>query len=178
MRSATTWRRGARVRDDWPGHLATARQLVTSLAALVVTDREISARAQSRISGIESAADSDPSPDLAAELDALAARAETASWQDAAAGLAAWGRRMDAVTAEVAQRVAAHQALLDRRIELRGRLDAYEAKAARMNRLEDAELAALRRRAHDALYTAPTDLVVAGDLVRDYQEALRREPSP
>jgi hypothetical protein len=166
------------VRDDWPGQLATARQLVTSLAALVVTDREVTTRARSRISGIRSPADSDPIPDLAAELDALAVGAETASWQDASAGLAAWRRRMDAATAAVAKRVAAHQALLDRRIELRGRLDAYEAKAARMHRLEDAELAALRRRAHDALYTAPTDLVAAGELVRDYQEALRREPSP
>jgi hypothetical protein len=166
------------VRDDWPGHLASARQLVTSLAALVVTDREITTQAQSRISGVEPPADSDPSPELAAELDALAARAETASWQDAAAGLAAWRRRMDAATAAVSQRVTAHQALLDRRSELRGRLEAYQAKAARMHRLEDAELAALRRRAHDALYTAPTDLVVAGELVRDYQDALRREASP
>jgi hypothetical protein len=164
------------VRDDWAGQLAAARRSVTSLGALVVADGEIGTRARSRISGIDAPANGDPCSELATELDAIAARADTTSWQDAAADLAAWRQRVEAATAAIEQRVAVHQALLDRRTELRGRLDAYVAKAARLHRLEDAELSALRHRAHDALYTAPTDLVEAGELVRDYQDSLRGEP--
>jgi len=48
--------------------------------------------------------------------------------------------------------------LLDRRAELRGRLDAYRAKAERLGLAEDLNLAALHKQAHDVLYTRPTDL--------------------
>ena len=73
---------------------------------------------------------------------------------------------------------AAHQALLDERDELRGRLDAYTAKAGRLGRLEDTELAALRRRAHEALHTAPTDLVMPSDLVRRLPGSASRRAQP
>lgn len=64
------------------------------------------------------------------------------------------------------------QALLDRRAELRGRLDAYRVKAARLQRSEDAELTALHRRAHDLLWHAPCDLAAATSAVLAYQRAI------
>ena len=64
------------------------------------------------------------------------------------------------------------QGLLDRRAELRGRLEAYHVKAARTNRSEDEELVVLHQRAHDLLWRAPCDLAAATTAVLAYQHAL------
>jgi len=62
--------------------------------------------------------------------------------------------------------------LLDRRAELRGRLEAYRAKATGRGHAEDTELVALHRRAHDVLFTAPCDLRAATLAVTRYQRAV------
>jgi hypothetical protein len=62
--------------------------------------------------------------------------------------------------------------LLDRRSELRGRLDAYCAKAARLGHAEDAELGALHREAHELLFTTPCDLRASTVAVARYQHAV------
>lgn len=62
--------------------------------------------------------------------------------------------------------------LLDRRTELRGRLEAYRAKATRLGHAEDSALSALHRAAHDVLFTAPCDLVEATRAVGRYQQAV------
>src|SRR5436190_922071 len=72
-------------------------------------------------------------------------------------------------------------ALLGRRDELRGLLDAYQAKAARLGAAEDIELAAHYRQASDLLWTAPCDLAAATAAVTRYQQAIlalseRRQP--
>ncbi|MBB5953521.1 hypothetical protein FHS29_000091 [Saccharothrix tamanrassetensis] len=61
---------------------------------------------------------------------------------------------------------------LDRRSELRGRLDAYRAKAAARGYAEDAGLAALHRAARDALHSAPCDLRAGTVAVARYQRAV------
>jgi hypothetical protein len=63
--------------------------------------------------------------------------------------------------------------LLDRRAELRGRLDAYRAKAERLGRAEDLALAGLHDRAHALLFTAPCDLAAATRAVNRYQRAVQ-----
>jgi hypothetical protein len=65
---------------------------------------------------------------------------------------------------------------MEARRELRGRLDAYRAKAQAVGRAEDIRLDGLFRVAHEALYRAPCDLDEAERLVRVYQTALA--PSP
>jgi hypothetical protein len=62
--------------------------------------------------------------------------------------------------------------LLDRRTELRGRLEAYRAKAARLGHAESATLSALHRAAYDVLFTAPCDLLEATRAVGRYQRAV------
>jgi hypothetical protein len=62
--------------------------------------------------------------------------------------------------------------LLRRRAELRGRLDAYQARAARMGLAEHADLAARHRAAQDLLYTSPCDLSTATRAVVAYQRYL------
>jgi hypothetical protein len=87
------------------------------------------------------------------ELTALRARLGPAL--DAARGLAAGGG-----------------ASLAQRNELRGRLDAYHAKALALGRAEDSGLDGIYRQARDALFTAPCDLQHCESLVLAYQREL------
>lgn len=63
-------------------------------------------------------------------------------------------------------------ALLARRDELRGLLQAYRAMAGGRGRGEDGGLEALHQQAYDVLWRAPCDLDHAARLVADYQEAV------
>src|SRR5207237_464342 len=94
--------------------------------------------------------------------------------QQAAAAVARAGGlvrlRQDAQRHRDAERAAT--ALLRRRDELRGLLDAYQAKAARLGAAEDIELAAHYRQASDLLWTAPCDLAAATAAVTRYQQAI------
>src|SRR5436190_243719 len=107
-----------------------------------------------------------------------------ALWQGGSVGTARLGRlRKQAAAAgqrcRDVQRAAA--ALLGRRDELRGLLDAYQIKAARLGAAEDSELTKLYDEAHELLWTAPCDLAAAGAAVTRYQQAIlalsgRRQP--
>jgi hypothetical protein len=55
---------------------------------------------------------------------------------------------------------------------VRGLLDAYQAKAARLGAAEDTELAMCNQQAHDLLWTAPCDLAAEATAVTHYQEAI------
>jgi hypothetical protein len=161
------------VRDDWTGELARAEQILEALGDEVDRADQVAAKTISRIVGATPSTADDPAVALAAELDAIARAAGSASWIDLATGLADWRRRAEDRLAATTATAAQHRALLGERDELRGRLDAYEAKAARLGRLEDPELSELHRKAHDVLHTAPTDLAEAGALVERYCDALR-----
>src|SRR5262249_20633564 len=63
-------------------------------------------------------------------------------------------------------------ALMDRRDELRGLLEAYQARAAKLGRAEDSELDARYDRARDLLWTAPCDLSAAPAAATGYQQAV------
>jgi hypothetical protein len=62
--------------------------------------------------------------------------------------------------------------LIDRRDELRGLLDAYQARAAKLGGAEDSELEKRYDRARDLLWTAPCDLPAAAAAVTGYQQAV------
>lgn len=63
-------------------------------------------------------------------------------------------------------------ALLARRDELRGLLDAYQAKAAGVGGAEDLDLSARYDRARELLWSAPCDLSAAAAAVTSYQQAI------
>ena len=159
--------------DGWLGQLAAARCVLDDLSIAVAASDAVAARAVAGIAGAAAAPVADPSSGLAAELDALAATAGTVPWSDLGAALADWRRQVRSARDVAAARAADDQKRLDERDEMRSRLDAYEAKAAALDLLEDPELTARHRRAHEALYTAPTDLVGAGRLVDGYRDELR-----
>jgi hypothetical protein len=107
-------------------------------------------------------------PDLAA-IDALAAAGH---WSLISAKLADWTRRARERLAALQDATAHNAGLLSTRNELRGRLDAYQAKGLRRGLGEDVRLTALAEQARTALYTAPCDLDAARAAVNAYQDAL------
>jgi hypothetical protein len=91
--------------------------------------------------------------------------------------------RADEVAAKLSQLALASRDIADAarrqmeaRRELRGRLDAYRAKARAVGRAEDIRLDGLFRVAHEALYSAPCDLDEAERLVIVYQIAMADSP--
>lgn len=109
-----------------------------------------------------------PDEDMAGALDGLRGRFPDVAESDVAALEAAVGAALVR-----AREVAAHlTGSLDRRAELRGRLDAYRAKAAGRGFAEDAELSALHRQARDVLFSAPCDLNAGTVAVLRYQRAV------
>jgi hypothetical protein len=107
-------------------------------------------------------------PDLAA-LDALAAAGQ---WALISPRLADWTRRAREHLAALNSATARNTALLTGRNEMRGRLDAYRAKALSRGLGEDPTLTSLADAARDLLYTAPCDLDAARRAVDAYQESL------
>jgi hypothetical protein len=113
-----------------------------------------------------------PDPELARRLDRVTELGGRNQWRAARFELAEWTKRAGDMLAQAQRVLAANRAPIDERNELRGRLDAYRAKANRLGRAEDAELTAIYDEAHDALFTAPTDLATAARLVQRYQQAI------
>lgn len=149
---------------DRPAAVAHLRARLTELASL--TDRAALAKAE-----VERTIRSGPLPRpadefarLRAELDAIAV--ETG----AAAALLALRGRIDSAISAATEALSLAQGLLDRRAELRGRLAAYHAKAARLGVSEDRELLAAHASAAALLSGKPCDLAAATRAVAGYQQ--------
>lgn len=171
----------ARVRADAQRRIAAAAAAVSATSAAFADAVAARDRAAARIAADELP----PPPAEAVGLDVRLAALDKLK----AAGR--WGRlaeELDTIETEAAaagqrcrdtQQAAA--ALLDRRNELRGLLDAYQIKAARLGAAEDSELSRLYDQAHELLWTAPCDLAAAAAAVTRYQQATlalsgRRQP--
>jgi hypothetical protein len=89
-----------------------------------------------------------------------------------AARLRQWRDTVDKARAEADRTRGACRALLDERDELRARLEAYQAKAAVLGRLEVESLGRAHEHARSVLFTAPTDIAVARRAVAEYQRLL------
>ena len=104
----------------------------------------------------------DTEPTLRAELESMTAPNPTA--------LRDLQGRIESALQRARQNEALAQGLLDRRTELKGRLKAYEAKAARLGVAEDTDLLSSRRNATGLLSRHPCDLRHATQAVVDYQQ--------
>lgn len=108
-----------------------------------------------------------------ARIDELAPLRAEGNWVALAAELDRLDQATTTARTEAARELEARTGLLDRRLELRGRLDAYRAKAERLGLAENLDLAALHTEAYDLLYTSPTDLPAATRAVNRYQQAVQ-----
>jgi len=110
--------------------------------------------------------------DLSARLAGLDALLTAGRWPRLSSELDEVEHGLAAATAQFRDTERAALALLNRREELRGLLDAYQAKAARLGAAEDSGLTERYNRARGLLWTAPCDLLAAQDAVTGYQQAV------
>ncbi|MFC9995199.1 hypothetical protein [Nocardia sp. NPDC127526] len=108
----------------------------------------------------------DDSALFGAELTALQAN------PPAPAALLDLRRRVEAALATAQRNAELAQGLLDRRMELRGRLSAYRAKAARLGVGEDRDVRATYRIAAGLLTRKPCDLAAVTRAVTDYRQLI------
>jgi len=162
----------AALRRDFDGMLSCARGLLSDLETTVEQGLAVHEQVRVKISVPTPPAPVEPPDDLGAELDAIAALARSGAWRDARHGLDGWTSRTRALLDDARQGLRANQAPIEARDQLRALLEAYQVKAGRLGAIEDPELEQIFTRAHEELYTAPTDLALVSQLVRRYQERL------
>jgi hypothetical protein len=158
------------LREVLTQRLADAHRLVAELVTATEQAHVAAEKAADRFPAHEIAAVpvGDLRPDLAA-VDALAAAGQ---WPLISARLSDWTRRARERLTALREGAAHNDGLLAARNELRGRLDAYQAKALRRGLAENPQLSPLATAAREALYVAPCDLAVARRAVNAYQDAL------
>lgn len=159
----------ARLKQDADRRIAETAAKVAAASACEADAGQVCAEAVQKIAAGELPVPPAATAQLASRLAALDAMKAAGRWQRLATELEAIDHDAVAAAAQWQEAGSAAQALLDRRNELRGLLDAYRAKAAKQGAAENVELAALYQRARDLLRDAPCDLLTAGDAVRLYQ---------
>lgn len=113
-----------------------------------------------------------PADPLGPRLTAAIELCRRGRWQRLATDLPALEREAAAALARAQDDLVQAGQPLRERGELRGRLSAYRAKAARLGRIEDLALEQCYLRAHDLLWRAPCDLAIAAAAVAEYQDAV------
>ena len=163
---------------SWPGLRACMDTRIAAAGAAVAAARAAWQDAMAARARVEAkiVADLPPLPGVgglarqAAALDGLRAAGR---WTRLATELDA----LDKLAADLIEQCQGAErdalALLDRRDELRGLLDAYRARAALAGAVEDSALEARYSQAQELLWTAPCDLPSATAAVTGYQQAVR-----
>jgi len=161
-----------RLRADYPARLAGLRAGIEEVAAAEQAVRDSYARAREKIAAVDL-----PEPPAGAsvlrsrivELDRLRLAGQ---WVRLGSELSTVEQSVVAAKEFAARMRQLADGLLERRTELRGRLDAYRAKAARLGLVEESGLSGLYDKAHALLYSAPCDLRSATQAVFAYQQEL------
>ena len=112
---------------------------------------------------------------MAQWLERLMAKFEAGTIAPVDVGLTNWTNKIQTYTTAARAALVANRLPLDTRQELRGRLDALSAKALAKGKVEDAILADLAIRARQVLYTSPTALDLAMNLVESYEQRLNQQ---
>ena len=163
-----------RLRDGYPRRAEVLRATLTDVEAAQRAAAAACAAAREKIAdpGLPDLPDAVPA--LWAQLAQLDQLHRERRWGRLADELAAAERSgADAVERATHLRSAA-DGLLERRAELRGRLEAYRAKAARLGFAEHTELSTRHQAAEDLLYTRPCDLPAATKALVGYQRYLNQ----
>jgi hypothetical protein len=162
----------ARLRADARQRISAARAAVTAVTA--AREQADAARSMAAAKIAQNCLPPPPpeAPDLDVRLATLGKLEAAGRWARLAAELDTIESEAAAATERYRDAERAAATLLDRRGELRGLLDAYQAKAVRLGAAEDTELAMRHQQARDLLWTAPCDLAVAAAAVAHYQQAI------
>ncbi|GGU93895.1 hypothetical protein GCM10010182_07080 [Actinomadura cremea] len=163
-----------RMRD---GYETVAAQLTASVEEVERVERDAAEAHETVLVKIGPSTLPEPARGLAAGLrDRMAALErlrEAGRWVELAGRVAELERAAEDALERARSDLRLSAGLLERRAELRGRLDAYRAKAARLGLAEDERLGELYEQARDVLWTAPCDLRRATALLAEYQRTVR-----
>jgi hypothetical protein len=154
----------ADLRANWPAALAETAGRLDALRLGVGRAAEVRSRAQRKVVSGPLPLLEDVEPALRAELSSITVPNPAA--------LRSLRQRIDAALRVVEQADGLARGLLDRRAELKGRLTAYQAKAARLDLGEDRDLLACSRIASGLLHRQPCDLRAVTRAVTAYQHVL------
>jgi hypothetical protein len=160
------------LKRDFEGRIAKARGLIDQVRALAEEGRIAHDELLVKIALPSAPAGLELRDDLDGQLARIAALGANGSWREARVELDRWTERVGALLDEAQRILRANLAPIESRNQFRALLDAYQVKAKHLGMIEDPELAGIFGQAHEALYTAPTDLALVGRLVRRYQETL------
>jgi hypothetical protein len=164
----------ARIRDEFSSRLTALDALVSDVEAAEAMARQTHAAMLDKIASPGLPAPTDQgSAAIRGRLQRLRARMDTAGWTTLGREADELDRFAMTTLDSVRTSVRAITGLLDRRAELRGRLEAYQVKAARLGHAEDAELSGLHDEAHEILFTAPCDLPAATRALNRYRQAIQ-----
>ncbi len=111
-------------------------------------------------------------------LDRLQTKQQSGLIQPILVGIANWLGQAQKLLQQQSQAIAANQAPLNQRLELRGRLDALQAKAKGKGRAEDPQLSLWGSKAKEILYCRPSNLAEAIGLITAYEQHLNKAPHP
>jgi hypothetical protein len=154
----------AAIQSNWSETLAATAESLDALREASIRATEIRAHAIQKVLAGAFPERRDAEPGLRAELASI-------SSPDAKA-LRSLRHRIDAALQAAHEEEQLAQGLLDRRTELKGRLTAYQAKAARLGLGEDRDLLACIRIAKGLLSRQPCDLRAVTRAISDYQQMI------
>jgi hypothetical protein len=166
--------RTAAARDAWNDRLARLGDAIADLEVARAAAEQARLRAQELVV----TAPLDPPPDRAAALRGVLAALidgrlpSRRGWPARAGALADLEAQVDATAAEVRTARELADGLLERRTELRGRFEAYRAKAGRLGLSERPDLLALDTDVRRLLWTRPADLAAATRALVSYRRLL------
>jgi hypothetical protein len=154
----------AAIQSNWPDAVATTAHLLDELRDANTRATETRTHAVQKVLAGSFPERGDAEPGLRAELRSITAPDPKA--------LRSLRHRIEAALRAAREEEQLAQGLLDRRSELKGRLTAYEAKAARLGLGEDRDLLACSRIATGLLSRRPCDLRAVTRAVSDYQQLI------
>lgn len=115
----------------------------------------------------------DPVPVLRERLAGLGELRTAGRWSELATKVTDLEETVAAALDQAARTGQLSTGLMDRRNELRGRLDAYRVKAGRLGFAEHDEVGRVYEQARELLWTAPCDLRQATVVLAEYQRVIR-----
>jgi hypothetical protein len=162
----------AALKRELGARIARARELTLAVREAIEQAREAHNEVLIKIS-VPIAAEPPRMPEqLEARLADVRALADRGDWRSAQHRLEQVNDDARALLDEAQRVLKVNRAPIEARNQFRALLDAYQVKAASLGMVEDPDVAAIYAQARNALYTAPTDLSLVGQLVRRYQEAI------
>jgi hypothetical protein len=164
------------LRRELDARVSAARMLLDELGAAITAGQAAHQEATVKIAVPAVPAAVELPEDVEPQLTELVTMAREGAWREARHVLDAWTNRTRVLLDEAQRLLAANRAPIEARNDFRALLEAYQVKAQRLGVLEDARVASIFDEAHEALYSAPTDLARVGQLIRRYQEALGAFP--